>query len=138
MNTRRWFAEPLLAALLTLLFYLAWQILYARVVLDVLWVVVPVAAWTGLVIVGNRFVRERGFTARSLVAFLAAAALCVPFAIYLAVVLTANDGWRGLGAISAAVPLIAPFVFLLPYWAASALLLLVDDKREIATSASHP
>jgi ATP/ADP translocase len=159
MKTRRWFAEPLLTALLTLLLYLAWQIFYAfvtatsgtpiaepytsgadfvaRMALGLLWVAVPLAAWAALAITGNRIVRRRGYSARALVAVVAAAILCVPVAIYFAVILTANDGWRGLGAISVAVPLIAPFLVLVAYWAASALLLLSDNKRGVETITSH-
>lgn len=159
MKTRRWFTEPFLTAVLALLLYLAWQIRYVfsaatsgapvaqpytsgvdftvRMALGVVWVAAPVAAWTALAVAGNRIFRKRGFPARALVALLAAAVLCVPVAIYFAVILTANDGWRGLSAISVAIPLIAPFLVLAAYCAAGALLSLSDGKRGAPTTASH-
>lgn len=159
MRTQRWLTEPLLTALLAVLLYLAWQLLYAanlaasgatpaqpytssvdfiaRMALGVLWVAVPIAIWALLAIAGNRIVRKRKFPARALVALLAAAVLTVPFAIYFAVLLTVNDGWRGLGAISVAIPLIAPFFVLGAYCVVGMMLSAIEARRDATSTELH-
>lgn len=159
MRAQRWVTEPLLTALLAVLLYLAWQLLYAanlaasgatpaqpytssgdfiaRMALGVLWVAVPIAVWAVLAIAGNRLVRKRQFPARALVALLSAAVLTVPFAIYFAVLLTANDGWQGLGAISVAIPLIAPFFVLGAYCAVGLMLSAIEARRGGTSTDRH-
>jgi hypothetical protein len=149
--SKRWVAEPVLAGLLMLTLCVAWQVLYAlnalasgtpiavpyvsgldfaiRMTLGVLWGAFPLVVWAGLTIIGNRIVRNRGFVARALVAFLSAVIICAPVVIDSAIGLTADDGWRGLGALSVAIPLLAPFLALAAYCVVGALLALFTNGR---------
>jgi drug/metabolite transporter (DMT)-like permease len=156
MVTKRWFTEPLLAGLLVLSLYAAWEILNAlhtaargtpiavpyasgpdfavRMTLGVLWGAVPLVVWAGLTIIGNRIVRKQGFMARALVAFLAAVILCAPIAIRFAIKLGSSDGWRGLGTISVAIPVLAPFLAFAAYCVVGALLALFNNRRIAPTA----
>src|SRR5690606_35259594 len=119
---RRWISEPLLAGVLAIALYLAWVLLYsarlansgvtpsggpyysgwsfiANIVGGVALAAVPVIVWMGLAMVCGYLVRRRTFMHRLFAAWLAAAALCLPFAVASAASLSANDGWRGLGVI---------------------------------------
>lgn len=90
---------------------------------------VPVAVWAGLALAGGLLVRHQGFGFRLLIAWLAAVVIGLPFAIAAAVSVSASDGWRGLAALSVAIPVAAPFLVIPVYCTAAALLQLRRRRR---------
>lgn len=148
---RRWISEPLLAGAIAIALYLAWMLVYAsqlansgvtpsgglyysgwsfvvHVVGGVAVVAIPVTLWAALAMVGGYLVRRRRFVHRLLVAWLAAVVLCLPFAVGSAVSLSANDGWRGLGAIGFLLP-IAATIGVVPLYSIAAGMLYFERRR---------
>jgi hypothetical protein len=150
MTKRAWLREPLLTALIILTVFVAWLELSTinaispneshatgfafaiRLGRDILFTAAVLAPWIGLAILGNFLLRRRGgFGLRLLVTFVAAEILCLPIAIWAGTALTRNDGWRGLGALSFAAPVIAPVLTVLAHLLAAAALQAATNRRDV-------
>lgn len=100
---------------------------------DILFTAAVLAPWIGLAILGSYLLRRRGrFGLRLLITFIAAEILCLPIAIWTGIALTQNDGWRGLGALSFAAPVIAPVLVVLAHLLAAAFLQAATNRRDVA------
>ncbi|MDQ1577252.1 MAG: hypothetical protein QOH55_2402 [Microbacteriaceae bacterium] len=153
MTKRAWLREPLATASMILVVFVAWLAAYTvnamfngvappyssgfdvviRLGVSALTVVAVLAPWIGLAVLGNYLLRRRGgFGLRLLITFIAAEILCLPVAIWAGIALTHNDGWRGLGALSFAAPVIAPILVVLAHLLAAAFLQAVTIRRDVA------